>query len=282
MALTSEAQQQAALKRLYEVARAEVRDALLLVDAADSAAVADVIVTYVPVITDRYGLAAATLAADWYEDVREQAEVAGYFQAVMAKAPTQGRYESMAAWASGKDAVEELVSGGVQRILANMHRQTVMRSAWADPQAKGWARFGSGGSSCPMCNMLITRGGVYGKDTALFATHDHCDCGAGPIWKGSAGARQVAAYKASTRRGDEETKAEDDARAKSWINRNLKADGTATAKNPRKDAPAVQTGFDALSLDQIEHNIRVTEALPDSGYKTKYLARLQARAAELR
>lgn len=222
---TSESQQQAALRRLYDLARKEIRDALDLVDPGDAAAVADVIYTYVPVIADRYGLAAGTLAADWYDDLREAAEAAGYFQAVPADLPDMGRYESMAQWAAGKDDIETLVAGGVQRVIADAHRQTVMRSAFADPAASGWARFARGSETCSFCYMLVSRGAVYTDQTAKFGTHDNCDCGAGPIFKGQV--RQVDAYKKSARRREDADGAAsgstktDQARAREWIAENL-------------------------------------------------------------
>ena len=218
--MAGESRQQAALRRLYDLAKREIADALKLVDPGDAAAVADVIYTYVPVIAERYGLAAGALAADWYDDAREAAEVAGYFRASPAPLPDAGRYQALAGWAASKDDVESLVVGGVQRIIANAHRETVMGSAFADPRAEGWARFSGGGDgSCPFCFMLISRGAVYTDRTVKFGSHDHCNCGAGPIFKGQV--RQVDAYKKSTRRRSGGTTSTDNARARDWIAENL-------------------------------------------------------------
>lgn len=216
---TSESQQQAALRTLYALAQREIRDALATVDPGDAAAVADAIYTYVPVIAERYGIAAGTLAADWYDELRDAAEVAGYFRADLADLPDTGRYQALASWAASKDDVESLVAGGVQRIIADMHRQTVMRSAFADPQAAGWARFARGAETCEFCFMLTTRGAVYTDQTARFGAHDNCDCGAGPIWKKAR--HQVDVYKTSARRRSDETRSADNARAREWIAENL-------------------------------------------------------------
>lgn len=217
--MRSEAQQQAALRALYALARREIHDALALVDPGDAAAVADVIYTYTPVIAERYGLAAGALAADWYEELRDAAEVAGYFRADFADLPDAGRYLALAEWAASKDDVEALVFGGVQRVIANMHRETVMLSSFADPQAAGWARFARGAETCGFCYMLTTRGAVYTERTARFGAHDNCDCGAGPIWKKAR--YQVDAYKASAKRRSDETHNADNARAREWIAENL-------------------------------------------------------------
>ena len=224
--MAGESRQQAALRRLYDLAKREIAGALKLVDPGDAAAVADVIYTYVPVIAERYGLAAGALAADWYDDIRDAAEVAGYFRAIPAELPDAGRYQALAGWAATKDDVESLVVGGVQRIIANAHRETVMQSAFADPRAEGWARFSAGGDgSCPFCYMLISRGAVYSGRTVKFGAHDHCNCAAGPIWKG--GRREVDKYRKSARRREDpdgtasgSTKADQD-RAREWIAEHL-------------------------------------------------------------
>ena len=217
--MAGESRQQAALRRLYDLAKREIADALKLVDPGDAAAVADVIYTYVPVIAERYGLAAGALAADWYDDAREAAEVAGYFRASPAPLPDAGRYQALAAWAATKDDVETLVLGGVQRIIANAHRETVMGSALADPSAEGWARFARGAETCGFCYMLTSRGAVYTDKTATFGAHDNCDCGAGPVWKGDR--RTVDTYRKSVRRRSDATTDADNARARDWIAENL-------------------------------------------------------------
>lgn len=224
--MPGEERQRAALRRLRDLAKREVAAALRLVDPGDAAAVADVIYTYVPAIAERYGLAAGSLAADWYDDVREAAEVAGYFRASPATLPDEGRYRALAAWASTKDDVEALVTGGVQRIIANAHRETIMYSSFADPRAEGWARFSAGGDgSCTFCYMLISRGAVYTDRTAKFGAHDDCNCGAGPVWKGHQ--RTVDKYRKSARRREDAdgnligSMAADQERAKDWIAENL-------------------------------------------------------------
>lgn len=224
--MRSKAQQQAALRALYDLAKREIADALKLVDIGDAAAVAEVVYTYVPVIAERYGLAAGALAADWYDELRDAAEVAGYFRAMPAELPDMGRYEALAGWAATKDDVEALVMGGVQRIIANAHRETVMRSAFADPRAEGWARFSGGGDgSCPFCFMLISRGAVFTDKTVKFGAHDSCNCAAGPVWKGRRS--EVDKYRKSARRREDpdgtasgSTKADQD-RAREWIAENL-------------------------------------------------------------
>lgn len=138
-----------------------------------------------PALIDRYGIAAAALAAHWYDSLREHHEVKGSFVAEPADIPDSGA-NALVGWAAdtAKDyaAFQSLVTGGAQRRVANFSRQTVMGSSYADPQATGWQRVGSG--ECAFCAMLIGRGEVYSEASADFASHDHCNCSAVPVFGG--------------------------------------------------------------------------------------------------
>lgn len=148
-------------------------------------ALADVL----PPLIDKYGAAAATLAAQWYDDLREQAEVKGRFSAIPADIRDSGTDE-LARWAVAPLFQAEpdwmtartKVHGGLQRRITNFSRQTVAGSSIADPNARGWQRIGAG--ACAFCAMLISRGAVYSEASADFASHDHCHCAAVPAWEG--------------------------------------------------------------------------------------------------
>lgn len=138
-----------------------------------------------PALVDSYGAAAATVAADWYDDLRDERGVGGRFTAIPASITETGT-QALVGWALAEAAdlpgFQTLILGGTQRRIANFARQTVMGSSIADPQAKGWMRVGSG-SSCPFCSMLLGRGAVYTEATADFQAHDHDDCAAAPAWR---------------------------------------------------------------------------------------------------
>ena len=115
---------------------------------------------------------------------------------MLAEQPDQGRWASLANWATqtmvkpdapqdARQIVLKRVDGGLQRSIAAQHRETIMRSSIADPAAKGWKRVGSG-DTCDFCAMLIGRGAVYARETARFKSHDHCSCVARPMWFNSA------------------------------------------------------------------------------------------------
>ena len=135
-----------------------------------------------PQLVALYGSAAASIGADWYDDLRDQAEVRGRFQAIVAELPDLGRTDSLAGWAVGPlyganpdpDTALSKASGGLQRIIFNADRQTVMRSSIQDPRARGWQREGNG--ECDFCQMLIGRGAVYSEETVDFDSHDRCRC----------------------------------------------------------------------------------------------------------
>jgi len=149
----------------------------------------DVLLTLLPAIQEKYGPSAASLAADWFEDSRADAKVAGRARAVLASPPVEAQWKAlldrslsgMFAEEQRPEATLSMLSGGLQRSVANEHRQTIVQSTRADPKSKGWARVGSG-KTCGFCQMLIDRGAVYTEATAAFLAHDHCSCVASPTW----------------------------------------------------------------------------------------------------
>lgn len=172
-----------------------------------------------PSILDTYGHAAASVAADWYDEARLAADVSGSFRAIPASFTDQGS-GALALWASEKGtdlaSVQALAEGGLQRRILSWSRETVMGSALADPSATGWQRVGAG--SCNFCNLLIGRGTVYTEASADFASHDHCNCAAVPAFTGKP--KPVKKYVPGPR---EATKAggADYERAKTWIKDNV-------------------------------------------------------------
>ena len=140
-----------------------------------------------PGLVDTYGAAAAALAADWYDELRDKVGVRGSFTAIPADIADTGT-PALVGWAATKatdlSTFAALVDGGVQRRIANFSRATVMQSSIADPGAHGWQRIGAGQCRSGFCDMLIARGAVYSEGTADFAAHDHCKCSAIPAWSG--------------------------------------------------------------------------------------------------
>jgi len=152
-------------------------------------AVRDALAATLPELVALYGSAAVALGADWYDELREGAGVDGRFRAIPAVLPDRGRTDSLAGWGVGPlfqaepdiPTAQAKVAGGLQRIIADAHRDTVIASLTADPQAAGWRRQ-TVGETCEFCTLIAGRGAVYSAKTAQFASHDDCDCVAVPVW----------------------------------------------------------------------------------------------------
>jgi len=175
---------------LVELTGLAQNDLTLIWAKFDSAGMArDGLMRVLPELVDVYGSAAATLGADWYDEMRSAAKIKGRFRAGPAGLPDVDRTDALARWGvtplfkaePDYAAALTLVNGGLQRIIANADRESVTRSSVADSRARGWQRVGSG-RSCEFCDMLIGRGSVYSEATADFLTHDHCNCGAEPVF----------------------------------------------------------------------------------------------------
>ena len=165
----------------------------------------DALMDELPLLVDGYGAAAATLAADWYDEARTEAGVAGRFAAIPAE-PELGGVPVLARWAVGPlyqsvpdwDSALALAQGGLSRAVDDVSRDTITGSSVADPKVRGWRRMGAG--SCSFCAMLISRGAVYNERTAKFASHNACHCFAAPAWDERAVVTKVDAYVPSARR----------------------------------------------------------------------------------
>lgn len=184
-----------------------------------------------PALIDTYGTAASTVAADWYDELRETQGVGGRFVAIPADIEDTGAH-ALIGWALD-EAVDDgslvaLLEGGLQRRVVNFGRFTITQSSYADPRADGWMRLGSG-SNCPFCDMLISRGAVYSEATVTFASHDHCNCIAAPAFRGKPrpvrldeeGRRLDASSRAD--RTDDAKRATSNKRVREWIANNPNA-----------------------------------------------------------
>lgn len=168
---------------LAELARLAERDlSVLFRNVNDAGRVREALQDTLPKLVTLYGSAAATLGADWYDDLREKAAVKGRFQAITAELPNKGRTNALAGWTVGPlfgaapdaDAALGMATGGLQRIIFDADRETVTQSAVQDRAARGWMREGFG--ECDFCQMLLGRGAVYSEATADFEAHDNCKC----------------------------------------------------------------------------------------------------------
>ena len=222
MTTASEARQ--GLLDLTELAKRDLSLVWSQISALPAAQVSAALRDILPAIADEYGVAAAALAADWYDDAREAAGVAGAFTAEPVALPPQERFDALARWGTAPlfgatpnaASALTLVTGGLQRVVADAHRMTVVESTQADPKASGWRRVGVG-ANCGFCQMLIGRGAVYTEASVTFRSHDHCNCVATPTWAPNVVKISSEPFRQSQKNRSEETKRRDNERAYAFI-----------------------------------------------------------------
>lgn len=160
-----------------------------------------------PAIVTEYGALGATLAAEWYDDLRAKAGAGGTFAAIPVRPDDRGA-QALIGWAlstATDDAtLQALIFGGTQRRIADHVRYTIAGSSVADPSADGWQRV-TDGQACAFCSMLAGRGSVYSEASADFASHDACGCSAVPAFSGQP--RPVKPYTPSVRTSTEADRA---------------------------------------------------------------------------
>ena len=78
--------------------------------------------------------------------------------------------------------MSEAITGSAFRHAINGSRDTVMESIRRSSTALGYRRV-SDGNPCAFCAMLISRGGVYSKETAKFEAHDRDGCLPEPLYR---------------------------------------------------------------------------------------------------
>jgi len=147
----------------------------------------DALLEFVPVLVDTYGSAAASVAADWYDEARALEVTGGGFRAIAA-APVdpevmraQVRFGAQHLFTDDPLQTLAFLTGSAQKYAIAPSRETVATSAIRDPKARGWSRVTRHGS-CDFCTMLAGRGHVYTEATVGFEAHGHCNCAASPAW----------------------------------------------------------------------------------------------------
>lgn len=170
---------------------------------AEAGTEADALIVYAQAAGDLYADAAAVHAAEWYDDAREDAGASKRFTAEPAAVPGTARYEALVRWGLVEGTTHEtqlaLIVGGLQRIIVDAHRLTILENVARDPADAKWARRARA-NACEFCAMLATRGAAYsskeaalvvgagkdgrirGKRKAGQSYHDHCHCLIVPSW----------------------------------------------------------------------------------------------------
>lgn len=134
-----------------------------------------------------YSAMTATLGADFYDFLRQDANAPGSFAAVLADMAPLEQIEASANWAASGAWVEEDkalrdAAAFLDRIVADRDRATIDVNIGRDPAGPRYARYASA-SACAFCALNAMRGPVYrSQDAAADRYHDHCRCIAVPSW----------------------------------------------------------------------------------------------------
>lgn len=196
------------LRREYEKIRAAVVGDLenfwSFVDLSNPDRARNALASYIPLLVQQHSEAAATIAAEWYDDMRAGEGVPGNFRARSEDSPYQDAVDGTVRRAAGSlytdrptEALAAIAAKAPKYALA-AGRQTIIRSTDRDPRARGWRRVTRAGA-CKFCQMLAGRGGVYTKSSVHFASHGDCNCASAPEWDQSAPEVDVDLYEASRR-----------------------------------------------------------------------------------
>lgn len=151
----------------------------------------EALVEVLPAVLGDYGGAAATLAADWYDETRLTVGATTRFRATPAVAQDPS-LERFARWAVSPmfqdtpavDTAKANIEGGLQRRIFDAARSTTMSAAVEDPASHGWRRIARV-DGCEFCLQLAAKGAVYTRETVDFAAHDDCKCQAAPDFIGA-------------------------------------------------------------------------------------------------
>lgn len=183
-----------ASKGIVKLATAELNRFYRSLTVTDPAVVRDALAAFVPELAAKYGDYAATVAAEWYEQVR-RAAVGGAYNARTVAPVASTQVDGSVRWAAGKlfdgdpDGMLAMLAGSVQRYVFQSSRGTIARNVQLDPSKPRFARVPTGAKTCAWCTLLASRGFVYlTRETAGVNDHYHddCDCQAVSQWDDAA------------------------------------------------------------------------------------------------
>lgn len=170
--------------KVVGLARRELDGFWRTLDKSNPVAAKAALQDFMVALVEGYGPISATLAADYYDEIRDAAGARGRFTAAPVEAVEADRIRSSAAWAaqpvfSGDEAgARARLTGIAQRYVQESGRQTLIANARRDRARPRYAR-SPHGKTCAWCILLASRGAVYHSEEtagALGNFHDDCDC----------------------------------------------------------------------------------------------------------
>lgn len=182
---------------LSGLVKAEVESFFMSLDLNKPDVARDALLEFLPVLTDQYGALAATMAADWYEELRAGSGAAGTFRATTAASVPAKAVEEQVRFLAGNLWTPNPLSmlGGLlvaaDKYVKQPGRDTMVSNARRE--GAKFARVPSGAKTCSWCLMLASRDAVYSSKKSAGdrgsghgdGFHGDCDCLVTPIRKPS-------------------------------------------------------------------------------------------------
>lgn len=145
-----------------------------------------------PIVVTEFGEVAATVAADFYEQIRSESTAKkAYIVSLAAPAPAE-QVAASTRWALGpmfaaapdEAAAYARMMQVVDRLVLSQGDSTIRLNVASDPANPRWAWVPTG-KTCAFCTLKASRGAVYRtSDSAAGGRHADCDCTSVPIFKG--------------------------------------------------------------------------------------------------
>lgn len=163
---------------IREAAERELRRVLDRIDMSDPAQMRDVLLEVVPALVDKYGTTAASIAAEFFEDLLDS-------PAVLADPVAAAAIEASVRWGVDPAFRQGATGAAVDHVTGAMHRHVLQQgrdtldASVRSTRGVSYARVLNGSGDCAFCRMLASRGFVYGtKSDAGEGNkfHSHCDC----------------------------------------------------------------------------------------------------------
>lgn len=185
----------AASSDISTLARRETSTLWRSLDVAAPMAVREALEDVLPQLVTAYGETSVTVAADFYDDLRDRSTAPGRFRATPAEPVDVEAVRANARWAIGPifsatpDPAAALgrLELEVDRMVLQPGRDTIGLSVERDPADARWARIPRSDEPCAFCRMLASRGAEYASREAAGWGNDYhadCRCVPTPIWEG--------------------------------------------------------------------------------------------------
>jgi hypothetical protein len=148
----------------------------------------DALLEFVPVLSQQYGDDVATIAADWYDELRAASGASGRFRALTAPSvPAEAvaanvRYMAGNLWTPNPAAMLGPLLMATDKYVKQPGRDTM--AANAKREGVRFARVPTGKTTCAFCLMMASRDAVYVSEKSAGSKkfgsgnefHGHCDC----------------------------------------------------------------------------------------------------------